>query len=135
MSTRIEFITGPLPAAANQAPSEGAGAVLRFEGIVRAWEDGRALRALAYEVYEPMAGEQLAELVRELAGRHGLTAVHVEHSRGEVPVGACSFRLTIQSPHRKEALAAADEFIDRLKRDVAIWKAPIWADGAGVSRD
>lgn len=128
MSARVEIITGPLPEAAGTDLVPGAGAVLRFEGVVRPIEGGRPLRALAYEVYEPMAGNQLSDLARDIMDRHGIAAVHVAHSRGEVPVGACSLRLTIQSPHRKEALAAADEFIDRLKRDVAIWKSPVWAD-------
>jgi molybdopterin synthase catalytic subunit len=39
--------------------------------------------------------------------------------------GQCSFRLQVASAHRAEALAAMTEFIDRLKRDVPIWKSPV----------
>jgi len=40
-------------------PRPGAGALLVFDGIVRHMEDGRELAALDYEVYEPMATQQL----------------------------------------------------------------------------
>jgi molybdopterin synthase catalytic subunit len=54
--------------------------------------------------------------------RHGLVAILVEHSKGFVPVGQCSFRLLVAGTHRRESLAAMSEFIDRMKRDVPIWK-------------
>lgn len=132
MNISVEIIAGPLPPPSPAlALAAGSGAVLQFEGIVRPLEDHRPLIALDYEVYEPMASHQLSALAAEIVRTHGLIAIDVRHSRGRVPVGACSFRLTIHSPHRKEALAAADEFIDRMKRDVAIWKTPVWS---GVER-
>ncbi len=102
------------------------GATLVFEGIVRATELGRAIRALSYEAYEPMASNTLTELARDILCKHALIAITVEHSRGEVAAGERSFRLAIESAHRKEALAAMDEFIDRMKRDVPIWKSAIY---------
>jgi len=102
------------------------GATVVFEGIVRTDEAGRAIRALSYEAYEPMATNALTELARDILRKHTLIAITVEHSRGEVLAGERSFRLAIDSPHRKEALAAMDEFIDRMKRDIPIWKSPIY---------
>ena len=130
MTTSINILDGPLPPHLAAPPEAGAGAWLMFEGIVRATENGQAIDSLHYQTYDPMAQETLAELARDVAARHGLTAIHVQHSRGTVPVGACSFRLLIQSPHRKPALAAMDEFIDRLKRDVPIWKSSVSEAGA-----
>lgn len=128
----IRLIDGPLPTQHGNAepPAHGTGASLVFEGIIREQEDGRRLRSIVYDVYEPMATRELTRLASELAATHALIAVHVEHSRGEVPVGRCSFRLRIESAHRKEALSAMDEFITRMKRDVPIWKVPRWADDA-----
>jgi molybdopterin synthase catalytic subunit len=105
---------------------EQVGATVVFEGIVRANEQGRTIRALSYEAYEPMATNSLTQLARDIFSKHALIAITVEHSRGEVAAGERSFRLTIDSAHRKEALAAMDEFIDRMKRDVPIWKSPIY---------
>ena len=116
-----------LPHVLNPAPTtEQVGATLVFEGIVRANEQGRAIRALSYEAYEPMATNSLTQLANDILSKHALIAITVEHSRGEVLAGERSFRLTVDSAHRKEALAAMDEFIDRMKRDVPIWKSPIY---------
>ena len=124
IETRI--LDGPLPAAQPSALCPGAGALLVFEGLVRELEAERQITALNYLTYEPMAQMQLESLAADTACRHGLLGIQALHSRGRIPVGACSFRLTIAARHRKEALAAMDEFIDRLKRDVPIWKSPVF---------
>lgn len=133
MSVRVTLLDGPLPAAI-EVPDAGAssGAMLRFEGLVRPLEPvgtgrpPRELEALEYQTYDPMTERSLHELARDIVAVHGLHALRVQHSRGRVPVGACSFRLEVRSAHRAEALAAVTQFIDRMKRDVPIWKRPIW---------
>ncbi len=127
MSVQVHIVDGPVETAAS-APPAGAGAVVRFEGVVRGMEEDRAIVALDYEAYEPMASARLSGLATTAVQRFGLVAACVEHSRGRVPVGACSFRLTIYSAHRKEGLAAADWFIDAMKSDVAIWKQPVFLE-------
>jgi molybdopterin synthase catalytic subunit len=115
------------------------GATLRFEGIVRRDEPSpgtppsdapilRPICALDYQSYDPMAQKQLAAVAHDIAREFGLLAVVTLHSRGRVGVGEVSFVLMISSSHRSEALAAMTAFIDRLKRDVPIWKNPVWAD-------
>ena len=131
MSVSVAILDGPLPAGGAFRAPPGGGATLVFEGIVREREGDGLLLALDYEAYEPMARLMLEKIGGELLDRHGLLVLAVEHSRGRVPVGACSFRLSIASRHRKEALAAMDEFIDRLKHEVPLWKRPIWNEGAG----
>ena len=103
-----------------------AGASLRFEGIVRREEDGRELVAIEYQTYDPMVQRELESLARSVGERHGLISLTVLHSRGRVPVGEVSFSLTVTAPHRAGAIAAVAEFIDRLKRDVPIWKIHVW---------
>lgn len=127
MSVQVRIVDGPL-AAADVWMAAGAGALLCFEGIVRGEENGRTIAALDYEAYEPMAGKMLERIGKELFERHGLLGVLIEHSRGRVPVGAISYRLRIASRHRKEGIAALDEFTDRLKKDVPIWKAAVIRD-------
>jgi molybdopterin synthase catalytic subunit len=124
-NVRVSIHSGPLDDPPPPFFSDGAGAVVCFEGRVRGLEDGRTIRGLCYEVYEPMAGDMLAALGEETICRHGLVGLCVEHSRGTVMVGDCSFRLQIAGRHRREALAAMSQFIDRLKRDVPIWKTAV----------
>jgi molybdopterin synthase catalytic subunit len=129
----VEIVDGALAAgaAAGTGTSQaegGIGAVIAFEGIVRGHEGERPIVALDYEAYEPMASAQLRQLAAEIGLKHGLFAIDVRHSRGRVAVGTCSFRLSVSAAHRAEALSAMGEFIDRMKRDVAIWKRAMWCD-------
>lgn len=127
MSVAIKIVDGPLPSPADAWSFPGAGATFCFDGIVRPNEDGRPIVALDYEAYEPMASRMLEKIARELLEKHGLLAIHVEHSRGRVRNGEISYRLRIASKHRKEGIAALDEFTDRLKKDVPIWKTAVFA--------
>lgn len=126
----VELVPGALGDAVMWRPTE-AGAVVQFEGVVRPTEDGRQLAALGYEAYEPMTTRGLAELGGAMIREHGLTALRVEHSVGRVPIHAVSFRLYVASAHRKEALQAMDTFIDRMKREVPLWKVPEWGPSDG----
>ncbi len=103
------------------APPE-AGAVVRFEGRVRASENGRPIRALIYEAYRPMAEQQIEKILRELNARHPCLSVRVRHRLGEVCIGEIAIVIEALSAHRAEAFALASEFMDRLKQDVPIWK-------------
>jgi molybdopterin synthase catalytic subunit len=128
MMNRVEvrIYDGPLPASPAPCRNVGAGAALVFEGVVRPLEEGRTISALDYELYEPMAARILQDLAGELSSCHGLIGMTVEHSRGRVAVGQCSFRLQVTAPHRQPALIAMGQFIDRMKQDAPIWKTPVW---------
>ncbi len=119
---------GALPDCRVSHPYEHAGAVVSFEGVVRATEGDRAIEGLDYVAYQPLADRTLEQLASDAMERFAVRAVHVEHSRGFVPVGRCSFRLIVAATHRREAIDAMDWFIDRLKETVPIWKRPAFFD-------
>ena len=121
----IRLIPGPLPPALLPRVT-GGGATLCFEGVVRPDEGGRPLRALQYEAYPPMTQNELRRLAEECVETLGLLRLVCEHSVGEVAASECSFRLTVVSAHRKAAIEAIDRFIDRMKRDVPLWKVPLF---------
>lgn len=128
MSTTVYIVDGPLgevPPVWEHGP--GNGGFFIFEGIVRPVEDGVELKGLDYEIYEGMAEKQLQALGDAMIEKHGLIGMCVEHSKGFVGNGERSFRLRIASYHRKEGIAAMDEFIDTMKKDVPIWKKIIQA--------
>ena len=128
MSVFIAIVDGPISGDARAGAEDGGGvgAVLSFDGIVREIEDGRRLVALDYQAYEPMASGQLRAIADDVVRRHTLASLSCWHSRGRVPVGRASLRVVIAAAHRKEGLTALGEFIDRLKRDVPIWKSAVW---------
>ena len=129
---RVAIVDGPIRTGASlfeQGDADDSiGSRIRFEGIVRRLEDGRSLEAIEYEVYEPMASRQLEAFAREESAGEGILAIQAIHSRGRVAVGEVSFVCEVRSRHRAEGLAALASFIDRLKRDAAIWKRPIFRD-------
>ena len=124
MSVHVRILDGPLELLDQQSSSvsPGCGARIVFDGIVRPFEDGKSIEGLFYDAYRPMAEQQLERIGRDLHDEHGLIRMDIEHSVGFVPNFACSFRLVIESAHRKEGILAMDQFIDRLKQDVPIWK-------------
>lgn len=106
------------------------GAVVVFEGIVRDNSGGRRTLFLEYECYEPMAIGEMARLGREIAARHAVSRVAIVHRLGRMEIGEASVAIAVAAPHRQAAFDAAREAIDRLKREVPIWKKEHFEDGA-----
>jgi molybdopterin synthase catalytic subunit len=53
---------------------------------------------------------------------HPCAEVWIVHRLGFVPVGETALFVRVRSKHRKAALRLTDEMIDRIKKDVPIWK-------------
>lgn len=102
----------------------GAGAVIDFYGVVRAKEGDGNVSGLDYEVFEEMAVRQLAKIVDETVRKYGLRSVILHHRVGFVAVAEPSLFLRVSASHRGEAFRASQEMIERLKREVPIWKHP-----------
>jgi len=122
METRIDFTCSVIETPALILPSREIGASIDFLGIVRELENGTSLKGLQYEAHEPMARKHLLNHIRELNTVHRCAAVHFIHRLGWVPVNDASLFIRVLSAHRREALNFLGEFIDRLKKDVPIWK-------------
>jgi MoaE-MoaD fusion protein len=111
-----------------QRPEDGA--VVVFEGVVRNNTKGRATFFLEYECYEPMALQQMKRIGSEIAERFPIGQIGVVHRLGRLEIGDASVVVVATAPHRKPAFEAAFEAINRLKREVPIWKKEFFADGA-----
>ncbi len=111
-----------------QRPEDGA--VVLFEGVVRNNTKGRATLYLEYECYQEMALEQMARIGMEIAGQFTIDRIGMIHRLGRLQIGEASVAVVATAPHRKPAFEAALEAIDRLKREVPIWKKEFFADGA-----
>jgi molybdopterin synthase catalytic subunit len=53
----------------------------------------------------------------------------VVHRTGDLLVGEASVAIAVAAPHRDAAYRASREIIERLKREVPIWKQERYADG------
>jgi molybdopterin synthase catalytic subunit len=105
------------------------GAVATFVGCVRGTNDGKEVLFLEYEVQESMALKQFERLAAHLKERHAVHHVAIHHRRNRVDVGEPSVAIAISAPRRRDALAACAEAIERLKKDVPIWKKEVFPDG------
>jgi molybdopterin converting factor subunit 1 len=105
------------------------GAVVTFQGVVRNNTKGREALRLDYECYEQMAIRQMAEIGREIAGQFAVSRIAMIHRLGTMEIGEASVAIFVASPHRRPAFDAALEGINRLKRQVPIWKKEYFADG------
>jgi len=111
-----------------QAPEMGA--VVTFAGIVRNNFAGRATAYLEYEAYESMAVAVLAQLAAEARAQWGTGAIAIHHRIGRLDIGATAVLIVVAAAHRREAFAAAEQIMDRIKEVAPIWKKEVWADGA-----
>jgi molybdopterin synthase catalytic subunit len=112
--------------AAVRAP--GRGAIVTFQGDVRGETRGRRVLRLEYEAYAPMAERTLARLADEIGREHG-AAVAIVHRVGHLAPGESAVVIACAAPHRTPAFRACEQTIERLKRDVPIWKREIFEDG------
>jgi molybdopterin synthase catalytic subunit len=105
------------------------GAQVLFLGVVRNHHQGREVKRIDYEAYEPMALKVLQRITEEVAASHKLDRVLVVHRFGRHEIGDASIAVVIGSAHRAPAFEAAKEIMDRVKVDVPIWKKEHFADG------
>ena len=123
MEIHIQLTDHPIPASLPPSAHLGtAGAWTEFRGLVRTEENRRLIIALDYQAYRQMAELELRRLLADLAAQHPCLSVHVIHRVGVVPVGEAAIYVGIASAHRAEGFAMLSAFMDRLKKDVPIWK-------------
>ncbi len=115
------------------APS--CGALVLFLGTARDHHQGRAVEGLTYDAYRPMAESALEQIVGELEAAAPDLRLGIVHRLGEVPVGEASVAIAAASPHREAAYAASRTALERLKREVPIWKQEHYAGGAARWRE
>ena len=110
-----------------------AGGVAVFLGTIRAEGNaaGQSLLALDYEAYGDMVMRQLAELAARAREKWPVIKLVILHRTGRVGLAEPSVVIALSTPHRGEAFDACEWLIDTLKKEVAIWKREVWADGTG----
>ena len=102
--------------------SDGMGAVVIFNGVVRGEEDGAPITAIDYEANEEMALYQFGLIFDALEERWPVEKVCLVHRLGVVVVNEPSLRVEVIAPHRAEAFEACQFLINEMKAKVPIWK-------------
>ena len=116
-----------------KADDRANGAVVMMSGMVRNQTQGKAVIALEYQAYEPMALRifyQIAAQVRQEWS--DVKRIVIQHRIGRLEIGEISVLVAIGCPHRSEAFEACSYAIDTLKHNAPIWKKEFWADGSST---
>ena len=100
-----------------------------FLGQVRAdMIDGKKISAIEYTAYEEMALEKMNSIREDIFAKYNLTCMHVYHSLGTVAAGEISLFVFTSSSHRKDAIEACSETVERIKAELPIWGKELFTD-------
>ena len=101
-----------------------------FLGQVRADEiEGRLVAAIDYTAYEDVALEQMHAIREEIFTKYPLTCMHIYQSVGTIKTGEICLFVFTSSAHRKPAINACQEVVERLKAELPIWGKEVFEDG------
>ncbi len=100
-----------------------------FLGQVRADSiDDKKVTAIDYTTYETMALEEMNIIREEIFSKYPITCMHVYHSLGKVAAGQISLFVFTSSAHRKAAIDACSETVERIKAELPVWGKEIFED-------
>jgi len=90
--------------------------------------DGKKVAAIEYTSYEPMALEKMHAIREAIFTKYPLVCMHVYHSLGVVKAGEICLFVFTSSAHRKAAIDACEETVERLKAELPVWGKEIFED-------
>ncbi len=109
-----------------------AGGVALFLGTVRDHSEAGKVVELDYQSYVDMAERNLREIEKEVLRKWPVKKIKIVHRIGRLRLGEVSVAVALSTPHRAEAFEACRYAIDRIKRDVPIWKREMLAGGKRI---
>ncbi|WP_372496280.1 molybdenum cofactor biosynthesis protein MoaE [Metabacillus halosaccharovorans] len=113
----------------NKVIRNEAGAVTTFTGTVREFTYGKRTLSLEYQAYEKMAVKKLEQIGEEIKEKWSEAKVAITHRIGKLEISEIAVVIAVSTPHRKDAYAANEYAIERIKQIVPIWKKEIWESG------
>ena len=92
--------------------------------------DGKSVAAIEYTAYEEMVLDQMHAIREAIFTKYALTCMHVYHSLGTVKAGEISLFVFTSSKHRKDAIEACEEVVERIKKELPVWGKEVFEDSA-----
>ena len=100
----------------------GIGGHSIFLGQVRADViEGKTVQAIEYTAFEEMALEKMHVIREDIFTKYALTCMHVYHSLGEIKAGDICLFVFTSAPHRRAAIDACSETVERIKAELPVW--------------
>lgn len=113
------------------ASKKDIGAHSIFLGQVRADViNGNIVAAIEYTTYKEMALEKMHEIRESIFEKYDLTCMHVYHSLGTVKAGEISLFVFSSSQHRRAAIDACNEIVERIKKELPVWGKEVFEDAS-----
>jgi molybdopterin synthase catalytic subunit len=129
------FVQGPVSpvfigeSIAKHSSNKAIGGHSIFLGQVRADQiDGKSVKAIDYTSNEEMALQKMHEIREDIFAKYPLTCMHVYHSLGVVNEGEICLFVFTSSAHRKPAIDACTECVERIKAELPVWGKEVFAD-------
>ena len=102
-----------------------------FLGQVRADDiDGKKVAAIEYTSHVDMALEKMTEIREYIFAKYPLNCMHFHHSVGSIKAGDICLFVFTSSAHRKAAIDACTECVERIKAELPVWGKEIF-EGEG----
>lgn len=106
-----------------------SGALAMFIGFVKGKIGDKEVHELDYEAIDELAVEQLEKIAREEADSHGLSSVVIRHYIGKLRPGDVTLVIATTSSLREPAINAVRKILERVKKEVPIFKLEKRSDG------
>lgn len=114
---------------ASHKTKTGIGGHSIFLGQVRADKiNENTVEAIEYTAYEEMALERMHGIREEIFAKYSLTCMHVHHSLGRIKAGDICLFVFTSAPHRKAAIEACEEAVERIKSELPVWGKELFSD-------
>lgn len=97
------------------------GATVLFIGTVRNFNEVDTVVGMYYESYTGMAEERMQIIIDDAKQKWNINC-KLLHRIGDLKVGDVSVVVAVSSFHRHDAFDACQYLIERIKREVQIWK-------------
>jgi len=109
----------------------GIGGHSIFLGQVRAdIIEEKKVSSIEYTAYEEMALQKMDRIREDVFAKYPLACMHVYHSLGNIAVGEICLFVFTSSAHRKAAIDACEETVERLKAELPIWGKEFFEDAS-----
>jgi molybdopterin synthase catalytic subunit len=106
------------------------GGICIFIGTVRNHHEGKAVKALKYTAYAPVAEKMIRAIEQQIQAKYQVSYVRVIHRVGALEIGDTAIIAMAYAVHRREAFQACEEAVERVKHEVPVWKEEFYADGS-----
>jgi molybdopterin synthase catalytic subunit len=121
---------------AHHSVKKNIGAHSIFLGQIRSdIIDTKKVQAIEYTAYNDMANAVFHTIREDAFAKYALTCMHIYHSLGLVKAGEISLFVFTSSVHRKDAIDACEEIVERIKKEAPVWGKEIFEDESYVWKE